>query len=222
MVADNRKLLASLKPVAGRANTFLADAGVFRQAGAEPLSVTLEPLYKVSDHRYVVYFDQMTPAEFAEQEEKARASAAAEAALAARTVDFVAPGQEQLERDHALRGERDSTGPFNDRAYRHAAGGWFSWEFKVLPNQPQELAVTYWGSDSNRTFDVLVNGEKLATETLANQHPGSFFDKLYPLPAPLLTDKEKITVRFQAVGDSTAGGVFGVRVLRSTSTGRMP
>ena len=64
------------------------------------------------------------------------------------------------------------------RAARHAVdGGWFSYELKVHADTPQDLVCTYWGSDGgNRVFDILVDGEKIATQKLAANKPGEFFD----------------------------------------------
>ena len=80
----------------------------------------------------------------------------------------------------------------------------------MLPDTPQELVCSYWGSDVGRTFDVLVDGVKLATETLNNNHPNQFYDATYPLPPALLKGKDKITVRFEAHLGSIAGGIFGL------------
>jgi hypothetical protein len=136
--------------------------------------------------------------------------------LDARTVDIVRPGDDASERAHNQKGQNTNTGPFGTGAYRHATdGGWFSWDLKVQPGQPQELRATYWGSDDGRVFDILVDGEKLATQQLRNQRPGKFFDETYPLPAESVSGKEKITVRFQARDGGFAGGVFGLRVTRT-------
>ena len=123
------------------------------------------------------------------------------------------PGEEQNERDHFMRGENTSSGPFGDRNYRHAQNGWFSWNLKVQPGHPQELQVTYWGSD-NGVFDVYVDDTKIATERLTGKHPEPFYDETYPLPETLTRDKERVTVRFVAHPQNFAGGVFGVRVLK--------
>ncbi len=75
--------------------------------------------------------------------------------------------------------------------------------------------MTYWGSDGgNRTFDILVDGQKLATQTLANNRPDEFYDQPYPLPRALLEGKDHVTVVFQAHPGNFAGGVFGLRVVR--------
>jgi hypothetical protein len=85
---------------------------------------------------------------------------------------------------------------------------------KVLASQPQQLLVTYWGSDVGRTFDVLIDGQKIATQRLDRNRPDQFFDETYPIPADLLKEKATITVRFQGRDRGTAGGVFGCRVLK--------
>jgi len=77
------------------------------------------------------------------------------------------------------------------------------------------LLCTYWGDDFGRTFDILVNGQKIATETLAHSKPGKFYDVDYPL-APALTanNANAIVILFRAHHDSYAGGVFNCATLK--------
>ena len=152
-----------------------------------------------------------------EKEADYAAELARQRALAARTVDFVVPDREQSERDHTMRGEQTAAGDLGDRKWRHATdGGWFSWQLKALPDQAQELWVTYWGSDGgNRVFDILVDGQKMATQRLENNKPDQFYDEVYRLPADLLKGKQAITVKFQAQPGAWAGGVFGARVMKT-------
>lgn len=219
VVGDAGDLLASLKPVPGRPSTFAGSSEIFRIAGEDnSASVTLEPFYKMhGDRRYVVYWDAFTPAQWQVREAGYKADLVRQKALEARTVDAVNPGEEQNERDHRLQGDRTSSGDFGGRKWRHAwDGGWFSWELKVLPDQPQELSVTYWGGDAgNRVFDILIDGAKLATQRLRGDKPDQFYDQSYSIPDSMTHGKDKVTIRFQANPGQTAGGVFGVRVLRS-------
>jgi hypothetical protein len=135
--------------------------------------------------------------------------------IEARTVDSVRPGEEQNERDHNEKGEKSDSGDFGDHFYRDAAeGGWFSWDLKTLPGQSQDLVLTYWGEDRGRQFDIVVDGQKLATERLTASHPGVYFDQVYPLPSTLTQGKEKVTVRVQG-SNTWVGGVFGVRVMNA-------
>jgi hypothetical protein len=84
------------------------------------------------------------------------------------------------------------------------------------PDQPVALLCTWWGGDDgNRTFDILVDGERIATQTLASHQPGQFFDATYPIPDPLTRGKTRVEVRFQAHPGNLAGGLFGLRMVRA-------
>lgn len=217
VVAERANAVKALAP-AQKPNTFNGSPEVFKAAGGGRSSVVLEPFYALHGRRpYMVYFDCFTPASWKVKETEYAAELARERELSARTVDFVVPDGEQSERDHELKGEKMGRGDFSDRKWRHAPdGGWFSWKLKVQPGQPQQLSVTYWGSDAGgRIFDILVEGEKIATQKLENNRPGKFYEETYPLPAELLKDKQSVTVKFQGHPGATAGGVFGVRVLKA-------
>ena len=218
LVGAKADVLSALKPVAGRPSTFEAPAALFRVPGGKSAgALVLEPFYKIHGKRsYAVYFDQFTPERWQDQEKAYEARQAAQRELDARRVDQVNPGEEQNERDHAMKGEKTNAGGFGDRKYRHATdGGWFSWELKVQKDRPQTLRVTYWGDDGGgRVFDILVNDTKLATQTLNRNKPGQFFEESYRLPETLTQGREKVTVKFQARPGGFAGGVFGVALLK--------
>jgi uncharacterized protein len=217
VVGERGRATQALTPATGgRVNTFAGSPEVFRTPGGGSSPMTLEPFYSLHDHRpYMVYFDSFTPPQWKEKESEYAEEQARERDLATRTVDFVVPDGEQSERDHSLQGEKMGNGDFGGRKWRHAPdGGWFSWQLKVRPDQPQELSVTFWGSDGGgRVFDILVDGQKIATQTLQNNKPDRFYDERYPLPPELWKGKQAVMIRFQAHPQATAGGVFGVRVL---------
>jgi len=219
IVAEDNQLLANLKPVEGKQSTFTGSPEAFRILGRrEGYSVTLEPFYKMHGERcYIVYWDVFTPAQWQVREEEDKAEMAKQKELEARTVDVVNPGEEQNERDHKLKGENTAAGQFSGRNWRHATdGGWFAWEVKVLPDKPQELLVTYWGSDGgNRVFDILIDDTRLATQRLQNNRPNKFYDEFYSIPEDLTKGKQTVTVKFQAHSGTWAGGVFGLRVLKA-------
>ncbi|MCS7090284.1 MAG: glycoside hydrolase family 127 protein [Verrucomicrobiota bacterium] len=181
-----------------------------------PRDLFLKPFYATYDVRHMVYWDLFTEAEW----EKRRAAYEAEQVrlreLEARTVDRFDIGEMQPERDHNLRGQNTGPGEFNGRKFRHAwDGGWFAFDVAVLPDAPTDLVVTYWGSETgNRTFDILVDGERIDTTRLHMDRPNEFWDKVYPLPERLTRGKQRVEVRFQAHPGNFAGGVFGVRVVR--------
>jgi len=217
IVGNPARLFASLAPVAGRSSTFAAPADFFRAPGEAASGISLEPLFRIHGNRhYVVYWDNFTPEQWVAKEAEVRAEQARQRELEARTVDVVNPGEEQNERDHKLAGDRTESGDFGGHRWRHATdGGWFAYELKVLPDQPQELACTFWGSDGGgREFDILIDGVKIATQRLERNRPDRFYQETFPLSAAMLQGKQSITVRLQALPGRMAGGLFGCRVLK--------
>ena len=212
LVTADQPLDSWLKPVAGQPLTFRT-AGVGR-----PADVTLKPFYSTYFGRYTVYWDTFTAAAWTQHQADYEAMQGQARALEARTVDVMQPGEQQPEHDHALQGQKSNTGdgPDGGPHWRDAReGGWFSFDIKTLPDAPQNLVCTYWGSElGNRAFDILVDGTKVATQTLHEDKPGEYFDVVTPIPAELVAGKSKVTVRFQAHPGAMAGGLFGCRVVR--------
>ncbi len=188
------------------------------QGVGRPKDTTLIPFFRTHHQRYTVYWDFMTSSQW----EQFRAELAAEAArlreLEARTIDFFQPGEMQPERDHAFEGENTAAGRHQGVGFRHAPDGWFSFTMAVSPDRPVDLVCTYWGSDVGlREFDILVDDEVVATESLNNPAPGDFVDIAYSLPRDLTAGKERVTVRLQAKPGNTAGGLFGCRTVLRTA-----
>jgi hypothetical protein len=100
----------------------------------------------------------------------------------------------------------------DERKWRHARdGGWLSFDLKVFPDRRVSLVTSYWGSETGpRKFDILVNGTKIASQSLRTTKPGEFFDMTYPIPESLARGKNKITIRFEASPANIAGGFYGV------------
>jgi hypothetical protein len=209
-ITDNPdSVLANVTPVAGKPLTFHA-TGL-----TGPSEVELIPFYRLHEERYNVYWRCITPAVLERERQETAEQERREQALAARTVDFVRPGDEQSEAQHAWKGERTTAGTHRGRRWRHAADGWFSYELKVVSDWPQDLLCTYWGSDGGRRiFDILVEGEKIRTQKLERNKPDEFFDVITSIPRKLTHGNEKITVRFQAHPNATAGGVFDIRIMK--------
>jgi DUF1680 family protein len=186
---------------------------------AQPREVTLRPFNEIFYDYYNVYWDVLTPAQYAERKAALRAEAARRAALDARTVDEYRPGEQQSEVDHGQKGEKTISGDWQGRKFRHAEdGGWFAFNVKVTPDQPVELVCAYWGGETgNRGFDILVDGKVIATETLHQDKPGDFFDRTYAIPEELTRGRQKVEVRFQAHPGNFAGGLYGARILKGRS-----
>ena len=78
--------------------------------------------------------------------------------------------------------------------------------------------VTY-NSDNRRarTFEISVDGQRLAEVSQPQSSVSRFFDAEYQLPPDAVAGKSTIVVRFQATGGNEVATVFGVRVIRKTA-----
>jgi len=209
--------LEQFKPLEGKPCVWQSPAGLFRSlANDQPVSVILEPFFAVhGERRYAVYWDQVSPQGWRQLVARYQEDLGKWRELEKKTIDFVVIGDAESEKQHNLQGDHTTHGVFQGRSWRHATdGGWFSYDLKVAANQRLGLLVEYWGSDSgHRVFDVLVNGQKIAEQRLANNRPGEFYIQTYSLPDELVRDLDRITVRFQARPGAIAGGIFDLRVV---------
>lgn len=182
---------------------------------AQPHEVSLLPFYQIVDQRYNVYWNVLTPAEWSARTAAAAATAARRKEIERRAIDTVVVDDPNSEREHGYVGENAADGYFEGRRTREARDGWFSYSLRIAADGPVTLVCTYRGSEGRRrAFDVLVDGQKIAAESL-EYHPTEEIDREYPVPEALTHGKDHLTVRFQAQPQSTAGAVIEVR----TSTG---
>jgi DUF1680 family protein len=223
IVVGKETLIASLKPMAGKPDTFMGSPEEFRIPGESNEEVTLQPFYKLYKDRYETYWDRFTPEQWLAREEDYRKEVARQKELDARTVDLVNAGEEQNERDHNMKGENTEVRQFNDRQFRFAnTNGWFSWELKVLPGQPQELNIAIFGGGRGGSgYDIFIDETKLASERLGgfggNGRGQAPEPKVYHLSADLVKGKDKIVVKFQTPAGMRGGSVSSLRVLKATS-----
>ncbi len=184
----------------------------FRTVGQER-NVTLIPYHKLFGERYAVYWRAYRKG--SPEHKRALAEEEARKQRLARLVDEIEIGDTDSESAHGLKGEQTASGAHLGRHWRHATGGgWFSYQMKVLPDQPVDLSCTWWGDESGeRTFDISIDGVKIATQTLLHNKPAEFFEVEYEVPREVTRGNEKVTVKFQAHPGNTAGGVFGCATL---------
>jgi len=199
-------ILAAFQPIAGR-------PAMYRTAGiGRPADMQFGPFYSAYDRRSAVYFKRFTEAGWEKEKVAFAAEQARLADLAARSVDVMHLGEMQPERDHALASDISYPVVYRGRNGRDArSGGFFEFKMKVKPG-PLMLEATYWGDERKRAFDILVDGQKIATQELEALKPGQFIDIDYPVPETLTRGKNSVTIRFQPHTGHTAGPVFGVRL----------
>ncbi len=211
LVVERDRLAGAVKPVAGAPLTFRTE-GIGR-----PHDVTLVPFYKAYDVRYTVYWKLYTPAEWSARQAEIEAAEARRRDLASRTIDAVDVDNAESEKTHNFHGDATRQPFFEGRRGRDTTTGWFSYELKVVPDRPVTLVCTYRGSEGRRrVFDILVDGQKVATETLA-YHPTELLDVEYPIPETLTKGKTRVTVRFQPHPDAATAAVYEIRTVAAAA-----
>ena len=211
-VAPDQPVANWLKPVAGKPGTFRTTGVGLKE------DVDFVPFYQLPRRRYAIYWDMYTPTEWSMRESGVRAAAEKQKKLEAATVGFAQPGQMQAERDVNQQGEESAPVQAEGR-FGRAATKWFSFDLPVDPAHPMTLMVTY--SNENRgagTCNVLVDGKKVGEQTAVRRTPEQeirFFDVEYKIPADLVAEKKKVTVRFEGSNGRSTPSVFGVRIVRS-------
>jgi hypothetical protein len=234
LVGDARTLLSAIRPVAGSPLTFRMpvahsatnhsgsdfQAGSdFRGTGVEitPGVITLIPFYRASDIRYAAYWNVYSPDEWDAQVKDRAAAEARQRSLPARTVDAVDLGLPESEKAHDYQQQGAAQADFDGRMGREAGrDAWFSYALTVRPDTPLALAVACRGGEGRRrVFDILVDGEKIVTETVP-YHPTELLDMEYPIPDALTRGKTRIVVKFQPQDQAATAQVFEIRVVART------
>jgi len=201
-------LLASMKPDAQFAN--------FKTSGiGRPSDLSIRPFFSQWERRTAVYYKKFTDAEWAKEQTAYAAEQARLKDLQARSVDVMHLGEMQPERDHELRSDISYPVSYRGKNGRDArTGGFFEFKSKVV-DEPLTLQATYWGQERKRLFHILIDGTRIASETLGYNKMGEFIERDYPIPQELLKGKSTVTVRFEPEKGHTAGPVFGVLIFKS-------
>ena len=211
LVAGDRPVDQWLEPVGGKPGTFKTQ-GVGMDGKAH--DVELSPFYRLQRRTYSAYWDLLTPSEYDQLTAARAAERERQRRLEASTVGYIAPGDQEAEHAVNQQGEDTTIVRADGRAGRRS-GKWFSYDLAAGAAPPLVLVVTY-NSDTRRarTFDVLVEGQRVGSQTIPESSESKFFDVEYAIPRELAQGKQKVTVRFQAAAGSETAPVFGVRIVK--------
>ena len=201
------EITASAKPVAGSDRAYNLTA-------TDGSNVLIRPFNQMPYQHYNVYWRNMDETQWEAEKAKIAIEEARQRERAARTVDEMNFGEQQPETDHALQSQNSHSGRFNERGYRGAyRGGWMEFRMKVNPNVRNILACTYWGGDSRSETAILVDGQQIAVQRLAAEHPGEFFEVEYSIPQELTKGKDHVVIRHQPVSRGGIGSVYHAAIL---------
>jgi uncharacterized protein len=207
-VVENQPVSKWLQPVSGR-------PGVFRTAGVgRERDVDCVPFYRLHRRTYAVYWDLYTPEEWTRKAGVIAAERERQKKLEQATVAYAQPGEMQPERDFNQQGEDTAPDRVMGRPARRGTK-WFSFDLPVDSKHPMAVVVTYYSDEwRKRTFEVLVDGRRVAEQVVEKSGPPHFFDVQYAIPEELVKDKRKVTLRFSATQGNEIAAVFGIRMIR--------
>ncbi|WP_257666309.1 glycoside hydrolase family 127 protein [Parapedobacter tibetensis] len=210
IVVGQQETLAALpRQVAGEKLRFALDNLYSTNART---TMELQPFYQLHGSRYILYWPQATPNEVVVLQKQMEVEEQESARLEEITVDRVNGGQQQPESDHAIQFEQSSTGQYEGEQWREAKG-WFSYQLRNPKKTAKHLFVRYCDIDRPSDFDILVNGQLVASVRLEGKASGTgFVTASYPLPAAISND-ELMTIQFKARPQSITAKVVEVRLL---------
>lgn len=237
-MASSKSLLSAPLLIGSRANvlqrinaidlsklTFTIDASRNGTESYQWRTLILQPFYQIHHARYQCYWYQQTPEAFAKSA-MAKTEAANEA-LNGRTIDFVAPGEQQSEAGHEFNYSDNSTkGNYNGESYRDArAGGHVEYALYNKQQLTSGLSVLcrFITSDKGRKASLLVDDVKIADievpAKLESAEQNGFYNIEFPIPAELLTNdqgnaKQKFVVRLSADQGTMNPGMYYLRLMK--------
>jgi hypothetical protein len=207
------KITDELVPVKGKPLTFT----VPKLNMVNPIKVLLEPFYQIHDARYMMYWMALTGTQYRSYLDSIAADEKEKLALENRTIDFVAPGEQQPEVDHKMQSSNSNSGTNLDEFWRDANnGGYFSYTLATNSETDLCLMVCYWGYEwGDRKFDIYIDNDKLISEDNTGRwYQSKFQDVVYNIPNSMVEGKDHIRLKFQAASGSMAGAVYTIRLLK--------
>ncbi|WP_024891618.1 glycoside hydrolase family 127 protein [Luteimonas huabeiensis] len=192
-----------------------AGGGARARPPSHPEGLRLAPFHALHERRYAVYFRRLDADGRRAYQAALDAARERDDALARRSLDRLAPGDEDSERAHDLRTEGASHAVVYRRLRGRDARSGGAFEFVLRPAAaPARLRLRYWGEEHRRRFAILADGERLADEALDGGRGDDFVDVDYPLPDALRTPRpDGLRIRIEPEDGYSAGPVFGAWLL---------
>ncbi len=223
LIGQRDDVLARIQPADTTQLRFTIDASR-DDAGSYPWKkLTLKPFYQIHHARYMCYWYQQTAENFANSDMAATEKARRE--LDARTVDFVATGEQQSEAGHEYDySDGSNSGSYNGETYRDAEqGGHVQFSLFNLTHETDSLAVLcrFATADKGRKAKLSVDGVEIASITIPASAKGAsngFYNVEYEIPKSLITSngqpKDKFVVRLDASEGTLMPGLYYLRLMR--------
>ncbi len=220
LIGSRADVLSRIERLRSNELSFVIDASRPDVSTYRWSSLKLVPFYKIHHQRYMCYWYQQTAENYANSS-MAQTEAANEA-MAKRTLDFVAPGEQQSEAGHDSKHSPESTtGMYNSERYRDArANGYIEYTLYNNSDVKEDLSVMlrFNLADRGRMGTLTINGRKVADITIPATAKGSdsngFYNAEYAIPADMAKSSNKFVVRLTASANTLCPGIYYVRLLK--------
>ena len=221
LIGNRSEVLNRITYIPGDDLRFTLDASRDVVSSYQWNQLTLQPFYQIHHARYACYWYQQTEENYAVS---AMAQSEAEnEALATRTLDFVAPGEQQSEAGHEARYSSDSsTGEYNTERYRDTrANGYIQYTLYNPDGMEENLSILlrFNLADRGRKATLTVDGEQIADITIPSsaKHSDSngFYNAEFPIPTALAKGKRQFVVRLTASSSTLCPGIYYVRLMKN-------
>jgi DUF1680 family protein len=187
-----------VKPVPGKSLTFrTVNAG-------RPRDVTLVPFHRLFGQRYAVYWNLISEVGWKIFEETPLS-------LPAGTIDRAEVGDARSDRRHNFQAYLPDTGSSGGRRWVQSAY-WLRYDLHVTPLQPAKLRCIYGGGDRECSFDVLIDGLLLKSETLAPAGADAIQEASYILPSEFVREKDRVAVKLRAKDGRPTARLIGCEI----------
>ncbi len=223
LIGERDDVMKRISPTEGKACQFTIDASSTQSKGGWT-TLQLVPFYTIHHARYSCYWYQQTEENYA-LSDMGRADAIEEA-LTARTIDFVATGEQQSEAGHdATHSANSTSGSYQGEYYRDARQGGYMEYTLSNPDKLTEgvsIMCRFTTADKNRVGIISIDGQQLTTTTIPssvkNADDNGFYNIEFEIPAEMLrkadgTVKDKIVFRMEANNTTLAPGLYYLRLL---------
>jgi DUF1680 family protein len=177
----------------------------FRTDGVgRPDDVELVPFHRLFGERYAVYWEILDEDDWLAR----RAAFREEEGI----VDHIQFGNEVSERVHNFQAFESERGPKGNAWVQSPY--WLQVDLDVTAGDALTLNCTY-STHKAAEFDVLIDGEILATETFEFLLEGESLIRDYSIPMEMFRDKERFTLMFEAHREKSTGRVLGCSVIEA-------
>jgi hypothetical protein len=213
LIEDHVSAIAEkIVPVKGHPMTF----SFVNEKIINPEKLLLEPFYRIHDSRYMAYWMTLTPLQYVNYLDSVTKIETDRLDLEKRTVDFVAPGEQQPEVDHAVRHENSRTGSNSDEFWRDARdGGYFSYKMSTQGQANLLLNVRYQSATMNDgKFEIYIDGNKLKAVDVQGIGKPGFYHEEYRIPAEMIQGRQEVSVKFLALPGKATAAIYRIRLVK--------